>query len=205
MERCTSPISRARSAPRRSWRTQVNHGGLWGSATRLPATAAPPTCSPGTSPRSGSGRSTTPPSRRAPTAPVGPPMALPGASPAAASFDLNGPSQGGPTSVTGLPNGGQGPADTGLGLTGILPRLAFGFSTALADQDQQWFPITAARAPADNGFSDPNADVRPGRFANTVLGAIRGSWRPARPRVMTRSAASSRDPRGEQRLFRGLE
>ncbi|MFF9549423.1 transglycosylase SLT domain-containing protein [Methylobacterium fujisawaense] len=64
----------------------------------------------------------------APTAPAGPPMALPGASPAAASFDLNGPSQGGPTSVAGLPNGGQGPADTGLGLTGILPRLAFGFA-----------------------------------------------------------------------------
>jgi hypothetical protein len=30
------------------------------------------------------------------------------------------------------------------------------------------------RAAADNGLSDPNADLRPGRFANTVLGSIRG-------------------------------
>ena len=64
----------------------------------------------------------------APTAPAGPPVALPGATQAPGSFDLNGPSQGGPASPAGLPNGGQGLADAGLGLSGLLPRLAFGFA-----------------------------------------------------------------------------
>ncbi|MET3485991.1 phage tail protein [Methylobacterium sp. 1973] len=45
------------------------------------------------------------------------------------------------------------------------------------------------RTPADNGLSDPNADVRPGRFANTLLGAIRG--------LMATGAAARDDAIGE--------
>lgn len=68
------------------------------------------------------------PTAPAPTAPAGPPMALSGAAPAPGGFDLNGPTQGAPASPAGLPNGGQGLADAGLGLSGLLPRLAFGFA-----------------------------------------------------------------------------
>lgn len=68
------------------------------------------------------------PTAPAPTASTGGPMALLGASPAPGGFDLNGPSQGGPAWPAGLPNGGQGLADAGLGLSGLLPRLAFGFA-----------------------------------------------------------------------------
>jgi hypothetical protein len=59
----------------------------------------------------------------APTAPVGPPMALPGATQAPGGFDLNGPAQGAAPSV-----GASGAADPGLGLSTILPRLAFGLA-----------------------------------------------------------------------------
>lgn len=45
------------------------------------------------------------------------------------------------------------------------------------------------RAAADNGSADPNADLRPGRPANTVLGAIRG--------IMATGAAARDDAIGE--------
>ena len=45
------------------------------------------------------------------------------------------------------------------------------------------------RAPADNGAADPNADVRPNRPGNTVLGSIRG--------LMATAAAARDDAIGE--------
>ena len=68
------------------------------------------------------------PKAPAPAAPAGSPMALPGASQAPGGLDLNGPSQGASNSPAGLPDGGQGASDPGLGLSSLLPRLAFGFA-----------------------------------------------------------------------------
>lgn len=68
------------------------------------------------------------PKAPAPTAPAGSPMTLPGASQAPGSLDLNGPSQGSTISPPGLPDGGPGASVAGVGLSSLLPRLAFGFA-----------------------------------------------------------------------------